>query len=87
MHCLSGKVIVNKAGRQVAYCAQNPCETIQLIHKPAGLITRTGQGWSTLPFETTSYLALHTGMMNGDTEPSSKRVLLSETWKFSRLET
>ena len=26
MHCLSGKVIINKAGHQVAYCAQNPCE-------------------------------------------------------------
>ncbi|KAH9906597.1 ABC transporter type 1, transmembrane domain-containing protein [Fomitopsis serialis] len=24
MHCISGKVILNKAGHQVAYCAQNP---------------------------------------------------------------
>ena len=24
MHCTSGRVILNKAGHQVAYCAQNP---------------------------------------------------------------
>ena len=24
MHCTSGRVLLNKAGHQVAYCAQNP---------------------------------------------------------------
>ena len=26
MTCMSGKVLLNKRGHQVAYCAQNPCQ-------------------------------------------------------------
>jgi len=33
MHCTAGRVMVDKTGHQVAYCAQNPCK-----HPGLGLV-------------------------------------------------
>ena len=32
MHCVSGRVLIDKAGHKVAYCAQNPCQMIYFFH-------------------------------------------------------
>lgn len=44
MHCTSGRVLIDKNGHQVAYCAQNPCKSkITPLHinsdpaEPSGL--------------------------------------------------
>jgi len=39
MHCVAGRVLIDKTGHKVAYCAQNPCQRIFFI---LGLILISG---------------------------------------------
>lgn len=85
MHCTSGGVILNKAGHQVAYCAQNPCETPR-----AGTHSRVtadtlllAKGSSTRPSATTSSSAPRTGTTRRGTVRSSTRARSRRTLRSS----
>ena len=39
MHCVAGRVLIDKTGHKVAYCAQNPCQTIYLFFNPGLILT------------------------------------------------
>ena len=49
MHCTSGRVILNKAGHQVAYCAQNPWLEHATIHD--NIIFGAGYGYDEARYE------------------------------------